>query len=137
MPTTRLACPACGRRFVPDPFNAHHQKCCTHADCVAERKRTRQREWAARKRLDPAWRRQSCERVKACQRRQRARSTDGPAGRTVAGLEHVLVGLAARLTEASSTEQVHEYLRGCEEHGRRLSAQTAPPLFSSINRQSL
>ena len=137
MPTTRLACTACGLRFVPDPFNAHHQTCCTRPECVAERKRTRQREWAARKRQDPAWRRQSCERVKVCQRQQRARSTDGPAGRTATGLEHVLVGLAARLTEASSTEQVHEYLRGCEEHGRRLSAPGAAPLFPAINRHSL
>lgn len=137
MPVPRRECIACKRQFVPDRFNVHHQKYCTHPACVREHKRKRQREWAARQREDPAFRRLQCKRVVASRRLHQAARPDSPAPPSTSGMEHALIGLAARLTEASCAAEVKDYLRDCEEQGRRLTQDFGPPLFLDVNRHSL
>jgi len=129
MSIPKRICAACGRKFVPDRFNVHHQKYCLHPACVRERKHGRDRKWEAKRREDPEWRRLKSQRCADCRRRRAVRPVlpSSPAVLLSSGVEHALIGLAVRLTDATGVAEAREFLRGCEEHGRRLAQGCGPP----------
>ena len=122
----RRKCPKCGRFFIVDRYNKHHQKYCTNADCVLERARERKRKWySERCREDPAF----CEKEhKRCQEgmarirmhKNQAKKVSvpilpGPA------VHHVLTGLIAQLSNCSDPQLLREQFNRYADHGQQLS----------------
>lgn len=119
-------CAHCGRAFVPDRYNAHHQKYCTDADCVRERKRLRQRKWQASKRLsDAAFRKRGNARCATANARRRAlaRARFTPADSVVdqVSLSDVVTGLLSQLLDTTDPSSLRSSLDGYAARGRRLA----------------
>jgi hypothetical protein len=119
-------CAHCGRAFVPDRYNAHHQKYCTDADCVRERKRLRQREWGSRRRAsDARFRARGNARCAAANRRRRAgaKACLEPAGTAVGqvAVADVLTGLLSQLADTSDPELLRTSMDAYAARGRRLA----------------
>jgi hypothetical protein len=123
----KLSCCAhCGRAFVPNRYNAHHQKYCTHADCVRDRKRLRQREWEARRRAEDAefratWRAR-CGAANA-RRRAAAKASREPEATALGqvAVTDVLTGLLSQLADTSDPVLVCASMAAYAARGRRLA----------------
>lgn len=121
-----LRCAHCGRAFAPDRYNAHHQKYCTHAECVRVRKRLRQRKWDASKRAsDAAFRARGNARCAAANARRRtaAKACRDPAA-TVVGqvaVADVLAGLLSQLADTSDPVLLRASMDAYAARGRRLA----------------
>jgi hypothetical protein len=128
-------CPFCGRSYKPDRFNYSRQKGCARKDCVATRKRQRDREnYKRRYAEDLSFRDREKMRRSKCRReaKARARGGAGPPGSAqalVAGtlwpavveLHETMTGMAALLAGERDGVSVQEFLSGCADRGRRLS----------------
>jgi hypothetical protein len=119
-------CAHCGRAFSPDLYNAHHQQYCTDADCVRERKRLRQREWAARRRAsDVLFRARENARCAAANRRRRAAEKASCEPETAAvgevAVADVLTGLLSQLADTSDPVLLRTSMAAYAARGRRLA----------------
>ena len=126
-------CARCGRIFRPDRYNMLRQECCTHPECVLDRKRQRQREWQARRRAEDAdFRRKGNARCAAANRRRRAafraRGSPGRVAPSPALLANVVTGLLSQLTDTSDPAQLHASLIDYAARGQRVAlfAPTGP-----------
>ncbi|MBT7165806.1 MAG: hypothetical protein HN849_16170 [Victivallales bacterium] len=129
-------CAHCGRAFVPNRYNAHHQKYCTHGDCVRDRKRLRQRKWGASKRAsDAEFRARENARCAAANQRRRtaAKACRDPAG-TVVGqvaVADVLTGLLSQLADTTDPVLLRASMAAYAARGQRLAfprlTGTGPP----------
>jgi hypothetical protein len=129
---------SCGRRYVPDCFNAHHQQGCSHPACRRERKRCRDRLRYRRKyREDGAFREAEKQRRSGCRRlaKARARLALGPAPLgtictahssgsdlepQITELRCTVTGMVAIMAGDLEGDSVGELLSRCTERGRRL-----------------
>ena len=126
-----ICCAHCGRKFVPDRYNAPRQKFCLEPSCVRERKRKRQREWyRQRRRKDAVFRAQENARCTEANRRRRAAAKACFAPGWERGIEllDLVAGLLSQLIDSSDPVQLWAMARRYAERGRRL---TAPALFAS------
>jgi len=124
---TMATCACCGRRFVLDRFNGHHQKYCTRADCVRERKRARQRAaYSRRYQQDDAFRQREQKRaaVGGTRRRRQARAgpTAVPADASFPAMTEVLTGLVSQFCDTHNAAELAAALAGYAERGRRCAA---------------
>jgi len=131
MGTKTLECDACDRLFVPDPRNAWHQKYCTDPACVLERKKRRQREWAARRKAEDAdFAEKARKRCREANRRRRQRAAALAAEPPAAGspsppeaeVRHALLGLLAQMADCRDSGELSSAFAICAERGRRLAA---------------
>ena len=121
-----LRCAHCVRAFAPDRYNAHHQKYCTHAECMRDRKRLRQREWEARRRAEDAefraaWRAR-CAAANA-RRRAAAKASREPEATAVGqiAVTDVLTGLLSQLADTSDPVLVGASMAAYAARGHRLA----------------
>lgn len=123
-------CRCCGRRFLPDRFNRHRHECCTHPDCVRERKCERQRASYRRQyRGNATFRKREQERAVAggMRRRREARASPPafPAGALSLSSSEVLAGLVAQVCDSRNAAELTAALAGYAERGRRCAAGAA------------
>lgn len=57
---SKRKCPHCRRTFVPDPYNAHHQRHCGAPECRLASNRASSRKYRRRKQKETSW----CEKEK-------------------------------------------------------------------------
>lgn len=119
-------CARCGRKFVVCRFNGHHQQYCKHADCVAERRRERQREYYRKKyRADAGFREAEQARCRegARRRRQAKDAAVSAAESDLSSVDLALVtaGLVSQLTDSRDPSAVAASTRRLERRGRELS----------------
>lgn len=133
-------CKRCERMFVVCGYNAHHQQYCTTAECVAERKRERQRKhYQAKYRSNAVFRASERERALARVRRRReAARCAGGAGVDLPGaggavsvlpdlnVELFAAGLLSQLLDSTDPEEVSHMAREYERRGRDLAVMGRP-----------
>ena len=115
-------CVVCDQAFAPDPYNRHHQRCCSRRGCRRELKQRRQRQWRTRKyATDPEFRARAKAAVTRSRRRARRRAEGRSPPRSG---DLVLLGLAAQVAGSRNTAEAQEFLGRCADLGRRLEAGT-------------
>jgi hypothetical protein len=126
--TCRGKCLKCGRPFVADRYNKHHQKYCTHPKCVAERTRERKSRYYSRRRQEnPAFCEKERKRCKEAMARTRAHKRQAGASSVPTlpepAVNHVVAGLIAQLNNCTEPQLLREQVSNYAEQGRLLSAQ--------------
>ena len=124
-----VLCEFCGRSFHPCPRNAARQKYCTHADCVLERKRWRQRKWYADKRAaDRDFRNRENRRCREANRLRRAACRCASSAFSSVSpdlLPSVVTGLIAQLTDTTDPVHLDASIRSYAARGQRLARSVA------------
>lgn len=136
--TRAKICSHCGRDFIPNQYNKHHQTYCASWECQKARKRENTRLWRERTfaAMTPSelerFRRQECLRVNKIRHRERiagkARAAPGvppshvpelvKLGDEVDFLSRAVVGLAVQLSGVSESSEVFPLISKCVEIGR-------------------
>ena len=117
----------CGRNLTLCRYNAYHQKYCTDASCVTERRRERQRSrYRKRYRYDQPFREaeQTRCRQSIAQRRGRCRkpmTCPAPTLPIPLNFEFFATGLLAQMIDSSNPDEIHNAARSLQQRGQRLA----------------
>ena len=131
-------CARCGRKFVVCRFNGHHQQYCRDPDCVAERRRERQRAYYRKKyRADAGFREAEQVRCREGARRRRqekdAAVSADEGDLALVDLALVTAGLVSQLIDSRDPSAVAASTRGLERRGRELSVSGGPARASPVS----
>lgn len=123
-------CIVCDRKFRPDRYNEHRQKCCPRQECRSALERARKRKYY-RERMEREKEFREKERQRCAEAMRRARAAKAAAkeasgaepARTASSppVEAVLAGLISQLADTTDPHAVAVFMGACADRGRRLA----------------